>query len=188
MRKLILLVCFLTACADPVSSVSDEKKLVFSIDKGDYPQVKEELEKGVQVNVPVGRDTALMYASGANLLKPEYVEIESGNKLRSVEKVRIIELLLSYGADPNVRNDEGKTALHYAVINGWVGTVWLLLNNGANPNEQDDFLSTPMWYAINHCHKQIFDLLEAYGGVVPAEESLKDVSDASCDIDIPGKQ
>ncbi|WP_257266662.1 ankyrin repeat domain-containing protein, partial [Endozoicomonas sp. ONNA2] len=45
-----------------------------------------------------------------------------------------INTLLDEGADPNIPDNEGNTALHYAVFNGHTIMVDDLLAHGANPN------------------------------------------------------
>lgn len=50
--------------------------------------------------------------------------------------VQIIELLLDYGADPNLCGSGGLTPLMLAVMKGQMNLVLLLLNAGADPSIQ----------------------------------------------------
>lgn len=47
---------------------------------------------------------------------------------------RIIDMLLEYGSDANVKNREGHTPLFEAINSGRIEIVTSLLDHGANPN------------------------------------------------------
>lgn len=55
-----------------------------------------------------------------------------------------LNLLLSRGADVNVRGPQGRTALHYAAAGGNAAAVRALLAHGADPALEDDAGKTPM--------------------------------------------
>ena len=57
----------------------------------------------------------------------------------------VIEQLIGAGAALDIKrgNFEGETALHIAVVKGYVDTVKALINAGANLNIQDNNGSTP---------------------------------------------
>lgn len=59
-------------------------------------------------------------------------------------KEKIIELLLSHGADIDVVNEDGQTPLHCAVINCKPGLVACLLAHGADVNKEQYDGNTPM--------------------------------------------
>lgn len=59
----------------------------------------------------------------------------------------IIKLLLENGADPNIKDDNGSTALFHASANNIPETVALLLRGGADPNVQNDKGNTALIYA-----------------------------------------
>lgn len=48
---------------------------------------------------------------------------------------RYVQCLLRSGANPNIKNRYGRTALHEAVMNGFVETIAALLDGGANIDE-----------------------------------------------------
>jgi len=59
-----------------------------------------------------------------------------------------IEFLLACGADPNLRDEHGRTALFYAIGN--FSLVSVLLADGANPDIQDNDGETLCYRAIGH--------------------------------------
>lgn len=56
--------------------------------------------------------------------------------------IAMVRLLLEHGADPNLRNYDGVTALHNAVYENQLDIVALLLEAGADPNIKDRFGNT----------------------------------------------
>ncbi|CAL5411120.1 unnamed protein product [Camellia sinensis] len=56
--------------------------------------------------------------------------------------VEIVEILLSSGADVNLKNNGGRIALHYAASKGWLKIAEILLSHGANINLKDKASST----------------------------------------------
>jgi len=84
------------------------------------------------------------------------------------EEVDAVYLLLSRGADPNVRGWRGQTPLHLAIVyegtsNCRTGAVWLLLRHGADPNARDEHGKTPLHYAAEHCMPDLVELLLKHG-------------------------
>jgi ankyrin repeat protein len=87
--------------------------------------------QGLQVNcLPTGQWTPLMYAA----------------RQGAVEAARALAEL---GADPNVTDPDGSTALVLAIINGHYDVASLLLEKGANPNIADKFGMTPLYGTVN---------------------------------------
>lgn len=65
----------------------------------------------------------------------------------------LVALLLGFGADPNVRDAKGDTALHYACRLGDPWAVWALLaQGGADPDARNGQGETPLgvlpWHAM----------------------------------------
>ena len=56
-----------------------------------------------------------------------------------MQNTKIINILLSFGADPNKKDFEGATPLHTACSGSSLECIELLIAAGANPNLRDDF-------------------------------------------------
>lgn len=74
-----------------------------------------------------------------------------------MERVQSVKLLLEYGADPNLQNIDGKTALHllpekqpieWSSPENKVEIAALLIENGANINIKDNYNNQPLWPAV----------------------------------------
>ena len=72
--------------------------------------------------------------------------------------------LLERGADPDVRNFSGRTALHLAARDGRAEQVKLLLAADASVNLRDERGDTPLQYAHNAGHKIVERMLRSAGG------------------------
>ena len=80
------------------------------------------------------------------------------------DQVQAIELLLAQGADPNVKNRNGETPIHWASKMSSVLSLSVLLMNGADVNAQDNSGSTAMHYAALRGIPEVVPmLLSAHG-------------------------
>jgi uncharacterized protein len=70
-----------------------------------------------------------------------------------------VELLLRYGASPNLQNAQGNTALMYACDGGYVEVVGLLMHYGASPDVQNGSGATALMWASYHAHTPVVQLL-----------------------------
>jgi len=60
-----------------------------------------------------------------------------------------LQVLLDHGADPNVKDKNGQTSLHYASAEyGYSYFIEILLKHGAKINETDKNLRTPLILAV----------------------------------------
>lgn len=79
------------------------------------------------------------------------IEFSTGDshfiKAASAKKMEIAQVCLDMGADINLKNKMGKTALFHAVVNGDLSMVEFLLKNGADPNIADNTGITPLMTA-----------------------------------------
>jgi len=77
---------------------------------------------------------------------------------------------LEDGADPNARDDDGRTPLFSAVLGGSVGLVGLLLESGADVNARDSQGFTPLHFAAQEVLPEMARLLIAKGADVDARD------------------
>lgn len=86
----------------------------------------------------------------------------------------VVEVLLTNGADVNIRDDAGCTPLHYAAQIGNTEFVRMLLAKKANPNATNILGAAPLFQAVGFLHLDIVRLL-LDGGADP------NVSTNSCE-------
>ncbi len=79
---------------------------------------------------------------------------------------KYVNLLLEAGADPNKKDDRGKTPLHYASYNN----IGSLIKAGADPNAQDSEKRTPLHCAAGIGDEKSVNVLLEHG----ADSSKKD--------------
>ena len=75
------------------------------------------------------------------------------------EQYEIMSLLIEAGANINLENREGQTALHQAVINNNIKAVEILLKAGAKLNTVDNSQETPLESAKKNNNIEILELL-----------------------------
>ncbi|GFY98412.1 ankyrin repeat family protein [Actinidia rufa] len=83
-------------------------------------------------------------------------------------KVEIVDILLSGGADVNLKNDGGRTALHYAASKGWLKIAEILISHGANINLKDKIGCTPLHRAASTGNSELCEFLIEEGAEVDA--------------------
>ncbi len=126
----------------------------FAASQGDNTKLDSYLRKGVDINtIDDYGDTLLMNAVDGKQYNTAAHLLEKGANpdLRGLEKkpplvdaasrsgdTRFIEMLLEYGADVNITDEYGYTALHYAARYMFTELTELLLKNGADPNIKSD--------------------------------------------------
>lgn len=77
----------------------------------------------------------------------------------AAEDLKDIEKLLKKGADPNIPDDQGDTALMGAVINNDVPMAQLLIKYGASVDVKDSIGKYPIGYAMDENYEKMFNLL-----------------------------
>ena len=74
-----------------------------------------------------------------------------------------VQLLLKGGADPNYRDREGWSAIHWAAEEGHWDVVLLLFEYGANVNAVSSYGTSPLHCAANGGHSKLVSELLQYG-------------------------
>ena len=97
---------------------------------------------------------------------PPLVVASRGDKGEHPEK---IQALLELGADVNVRDYKGKTALHRAGTAGFLASMEVLLANGANIDAADEKGETPLFDAVRAGRVEAVALLLERGADATAE-------------------
>ena len=120
--------------------------------KGDIKAIEQHLAAGKDVDAKddLYGDTPLLWAAGF------------GHK-------KVIEMLITKGADVNAKAEEGWTPLHYAAGGNDKEIVELLSTKGADLNAKDVNDETPLNWAEEGKHKEITDLLRKQGGKTSEE-------------------
>ena len=123
--------------------------LLISAEDGKYLLVKFLLEAGVNVNYKIENTggTALMRANWSGHIK-------------------VVRLLLEFGAKVDIQDEDGWTALMYASRRVHIELVRLLLEKGANVNHQDKDGNTALMWASSKGHVELVRLLLEKGANV----------------------
>jgi ankyrin repeat protein len=113
------------------------------------------IKKGIDVNgLNLSKDDNpidLVYHLNAHD-RPIVLAAQHGNK-------DIVELLIKAGADPDICCCSCITALHQAIIGGYVEIVRILLTAGANPKIRYDGIMSTLELANKYKNKEILELL-----------------------------
>jgi ankyrin repeat protein len=80
--------------------------------------------------------------------------VESGD-------IKICELLVENGANPNLKDNIGLTSLHSAVYHKKTKICKILVENGADVDAKDKNGETPLEMAKRHKHTDIVKILKA---------------------------
>ncbi len=98
----------------------------------------------------------------------------SDDLLRAIngKNVNQAKLLLSQGADPNVKDWNKKSALHNAIKNQSEDMVLLLLDYDADINAQDRYENTALHLAIEIQSKEMVELLLSHGADMNARNNM----------------
>lgn len=100
--------------------------------------------------------------AGAPVNSPSRNELRAApiQSAASAGHVKIVELLLQYKADPNIREQGGYTPLHAAAQNGDPGMIRALLYGGADLALESDDGKTPLDLALAGGHAEAAKILQ----------------------------
>ncbi|MHB9131866.1 MAG: ankyrin repeat domain-containing protein [Armatimonadota bacterium] len=158
--------------ADSVDQRREEKTdLHMAVIRDDAQRTQRELEKGYYVDrQDIYGKTPLHYAHSVRVLEVLFRYEANVNcrdhdgytpLMRAVDgDGAVVEALLNHGADANVQNDKGMTALHLATNLGHQHIVLLLLAHGANPKLTDKYGRTPRDIARVNGDREMLQLLD----------------------------
>ncbi|WP_442595574.1 M48 family metallopeptidase [Neobacillus sp. D3-1R] len=103
-------------------------------------------------------------------LEDEFAPASPLMKAASENDTEQIEILIADGANINEQDDEGSTALDWAIFNGHYEAFALLLEKGADPNTVDTYGTTPLMNAVFNENVQMVEVLLEHG----ANPTIKD--------------
>ena len=86
--------------------------------------------------------------------------------------------LIEHGADVNLQDEDGDTALHFACNSDHASLEILscLIENGANINACTDFKITPLMMAVQNCRKYVVSFLIEHGANVDLQDEDGDTA------------
>jgi ankyrin repeat protein len=161
--------------------------LIAAASRGDMPIVQALLKRNAHVNERDNAQfTALLRAlqnkhdavAEILLTRPDTdVNAQGSNRMTALlhyvirNQANTVQNLLDRGANANLRDDEGDTALHVASQRGNVNIVQMLLAKGADPNAMNKLGGTPLMWAGVYGHEDVARALLGKG----ADPKLKDV-------------
>ena len=128
-------------CGQPPPDIS----IHYAAEVGNIEAVKQHLAAGTEVNAKASGWTPLAVAA------------HRGHK-------EVAELLITKGADVNVKNQRGRTPLYDAAIWDRKDIAKLLFDAGADVNAKDNDGKTPLDAAKEENKNEIADLLRKHGG------------------------
>lgn len=129
-----------------------ELKLAEAVANNDLVMVKKLLDKGVDPNVRLvgqAHEPLIFLAFSKDWFTLPLAK--TGDRPKTSYKItaksKCLSLLLKHGANPNVRDSQGRTILDIAILWCLTDTVKLLLLNGADPNFKAKNGQTPLMKA-----------------------------------------
>lgn len=111
-------------------------------------QFKELIAMGADPNMTEGADTSNRWTPIHNNHERSLLEIAA-----YTNKIDLAKLLLKKNVNVNYQDNDGWTALHFAVRQGHAKLAKLLLDHGADPNLEDMDGRTPVGFAEFYVHE-----------------------------------
>ncbi len=103
--------------------------------------------------------SAIFLLIGLAIISIQGVAYLDLNNAVAQESLSRVELLLKIGFDPNTKDSNGFTPLHFAAIGGSERITNALIQAGADVNALDDLASSPLDSAASFGHKKVVELL-----------------------------
>ena len=128
------------------------------LDVADIAVIPALLDASADPNLMKSKSNTVISALRHTKPNPErLLAAANGGNLRTV----VIQLLV--GADPNAKDAEGFTPLHYAAVPLHIKIVELLLSSGANPNARDNSENLTPLELINLAYSKEADRVAIWG-------------------------
>ncbi len=151
---------------NPAEKEPPSTPLIAAIGRGHYDIAKYLISKGADVHVISQSGYTALHAAAASG-NPQIVELVISSNVdanakakdgvtplrlaaQAHDQVDIATILINHGADVNVPDEDGRTALNWAVTMNHLRTVELLLQLGADVNVVDNLGTTPLHWAVLH--------------------------------------
>ena len=157
-----------------------ETPLLCAANHGNLDVAKLLLDHGASIDEPTKLGRTPLMAAIANLRSFSEPQVQiselQGKSLGSIAQVQkhedVARLLITSGANTNLRTTSGWTALHYAAENGAPKIVELLIKHGTNPNVTNRYSSTALHLAAKDGHNEIVQLLLTYDANLDARDEV----------------
>uniref|UniRef100_A0A8C0FKL1 Ankyrin repeat domain-containing protein 26 n=1 Tax=Bubo bubo TaxID=30461 RepID=A0A8C0FKL1_BUBBB len=94
-------------------------------------------------------------------------------KAAQCQQEKCVAILLEHGADPNLADADGNTALHLAVLSANTAIAGLLLEHNASIDAQNKEGYTPLLLAVSEHHEEIVEFLLKKGADVHARDQCE---------------
>ena len=188
-RFILCIFCFCTICLVACSREENQAitPLMKAVSTGNKARVKRLLKQDADVLavLPGTNETLLMMAVKYPDILEMLLEKDSSNinaqdsdgwtaLMQANAPEESIKLLLKYGADTEIKDKEGRTALSWAASSGNIGALQQLISVHANLNTQDNDLQTPLMWAVLMGQKKAAELLLQSGADINIVDARND--------------
>ena len=154
----------------------DDTPLWWAANNGNLAVTKLLLDHGAFIDDQKRRGGTPLMAAIRNIQPVPELQVQvskpPGKPIESIARVQehedVARLLISSGANTNIRASSGSTALQYAAEKGSSKVLELLINHGADPTVADNYGWTPLHRAADNGHENTAKVLLAHNADVDA--------------------